>query len=60
MFLNKETGEYRKLDIIAVDKNGNGIFDLLQDDLYAGYYYVRNGKDTYSSARREYDFRYQY
>jgi hypothetical protein len=56
MFPDPETGEYRNLDIVAVDKNNNGTFELLEDEMYVGYYWVRNDKDTWINSLFRIDF----
>jgi hypothetical protein len=56
MFLDTETGEHRRLDIVAIDKNGNKTFELLEDDMVVGYYYVRNEKDTWIYSLFRVDF----
>jgi hypothetical protein len=32
-----ENGNYLKLDIVAIDMNGNELFDLMEDELFVGY-----------------------
>ncbi len=40
-FINDSTGEYKKLEMFAVDTNENGTFDLMEDDIMIGYPYFR-------------------
>jgi len=43
-FVDSETGEFKKLDIVPVDMNNNGAFDLMEDEMLVGYSYDENTK----------------
>jgi len=44
LFIDPETGEFSRLDIVGVDANDDQAFDLYQDEMVAGYYYVLNNR----------------
>ena len=57
LFTDPETGKYKRLDIVAVDHNGNDTFELLEDDMYFGYKYLRNNKELWINSLFRIDFR---
>lgn len=43
-FIDPKTGVFKKLDIVPVDRNANGTFDLFEDEIMVGYTYDEGTK----------------
>jgi hypothetical protein len=57
MYYDEDLGEYRKAEIVPVDYNGNGTFELEEDDMYIGYYRVRGSRHIWLGSLYRIDFR---
>ena len=56
MFFDQETGSFRKCEIVAVDKNENEIFELMEDEMYVGYSWIRNEREYWIRTLFRIDF----
>jgi hypothetical protein len=57
MYYDEALGEYRRAEIIPVDYNGNGTFELGEDDMYIGYYRIRGTRHLWLGSLFRIDFR---
>jgi hypothetical protein len=57
MYYDADIGEYRKAEVVAVDRNNNGTFELSEDDMYIGYYRIRGTRHIWLGSLFRIDFR---